>query len=548
MTDDNDHNQPARPGRFRRAGKMPAVEVPDLPAGDRREPDHHPQTSNPGDTPELRVDPKDRPADAPTGEPATVVIHRTGWGAVLLALLAIAIAVGTALLPILKPRLLAQFGDIPAVAFLLGPKDGRDAALQALRGDLTAVDGRVAAAEQKTGDAVGRLDAIETRLKEQAASVAPLPADATPEQVQAWSATLASRLDAAEAAAREAQAGLDAATARLTAFEERVAAVGATDGNIRGMAERLGAVESMATQTGDTLVATQAEVSVLTQEVAAGKAEATKLAEDAAATQMRLTQIGEGVESGKSELAALKTGLDEAKQAAAAAQSTATETKAAAEQLATRMAALEARADQIAQSVDASGAKLAAIEETTQARNDGLHTARLTQAIFHLSDALETHKPFVREIAFLRSVAADDARLGPLVEPIVVYADSGVATNAELRDSFSAIVAPKLLSIADDSRPWLDQLRSWVSSAIAPEPAPQPLTGVDPTRQIVNGAVRSLAEDDLLTAVELLSRLEGPAGVLTQRWLAEAHARLTLDQTREKLAGLAMEMLQPEKP
>ncbi|MGE4221504.1 MAG: mitofilin family membrane protein [Alphaproteobacteria bacterium] len=493
----------------------------------------------------MRVDPKDRPADAPAGEPKTVIVRRTSWGAVLLSLIAIAIAVGTLLLPVIKPRLLARFGDIPAVAFILGPKDNRDQAFATVRTDLAALEGRVAAAEQKTAAATGRLDAVETQVKDQlSAAIPPLPANATPEQVQDWSATLVQRFEAAETAAREAQSRLETAEAKLAEIDGKVSSVD----ELRAMTERLGSVETTATQAGDALTAAKADVAGLMQELSTAKAETAKLTESAGGMQSSLTQLEAGLEGSKTETAALKTNLEEVKQAAAAAQATADQVKTAMDALTARATALEARADQIAQTAEANGTKLSAIEESTQSRNSALDTARMTQAIFHLSDALETHKPFAREVAFLRSVAAGDERIAPLVEPVVVYADTGVATNAELRDSFSAIVAPKLLSISDDSRPWLDQLRSWLSSAISPEPAPQPLTGVDPARQIVNGAIRALAEDDLLTAVELLSRLQGPAEVLAQRWLAEAHARMTLDQTREKLATLAMEMLQPAKP
>ena len=545
MTDDNDQNQPSRSGRFRRTGKIPAVEVPDLSTSNRRDGDQHLQNPNLGETPELRVDPKDRAADAPQGEPTTVIVRRTSWVAVLLSLIAIAIAVGTLLLPIVKPRLLARFGNIPAVAFLLGPKDNRDQMFGTFRADMSALETRLAATEQKADSTVGRLNTVEAHIQEQqTAAVQALPAGATPEQVQEWSATLAQRLEAAETTAREAQSRLEAAEAKLAEIDGKITAVD----ELRGMTDRLGSVETTATQAGDSLTAAKAEVAVLTQDLAASKAEIAKLSEAATTMQASLTQFSEGVESNKGELAALKTGLEEVKQVATASQSSGNEIKASTDALTTRTSALEVRVEEVAQSVDSAGTKLSAIEESTRSRNSALDTARTTQAIFHLSDALETHKPFAREVAFLRGVAENDDRIMPLIEPIVVYSDTGVATNAELRDSFSAIVAPKLLSISDDTRPWLDQLRSWLSTAISPEPAPQPLTGMDPARQIVNGAIRALAEDDLMTAVELLSRLEGPAGVLSQRWLAEAHARMTLDQTREKLAGLAMEMLQPAKP
>lgn len=516
MSDQGERREPAKK-RLRKkatAAGLPGVEAPaaetsetdsetGAAAGDTisRAPDAGPASAadeTPRAAPDLRSDARDESQAAPTPRVVEKVIvkRRGGWFASLVALLALAVAVFTLLLPTAKPLLQERYGHIAPVAFVLGQKTELDRLreqIQQLGGEAAALEKRLATEEANSADTatqMSRLDAIfgdagAARAAPAAGAALPgVTAGASAEEQQAWREAVSSRIDAL---------AVDFATV-ITLQQQNAEAIAAT-------LEKLAAVESMGEQ-----------VSALAQRI-------------------------DGVDSG---IAGMQPVLSSLQEAAEKASALAAEVSTLSE----RLNSFEGQAEAAGTAMIAAEARVAALEEVISGWKSAIDNVRLSQAMFHLADVLETHDAFSREAAFVRELAAEDEaladRVAGLLEPLMVYAESGVATRAELRDSFSAIVAPKLIAVSDDGRSWIGQMRSWLGGMIAAETISA--APADPTRQLVTTASRALSEDDLDLAIEAIGRLEGPAAMVAQRWLVEAEARRILDSQVAGFTALGMEL------
>lgn len=436
-----------------------------------------------------------------------VIVKRGGgWFATLVALLALAVAVFTLLLPSVQPWLQARYGHIGPVGFVLGQKSEMDR----LREQFARMD-------RQTGELAKRLDAEEATSSSAAERMARLDA--------------IFGSGAASGTAPVAGAGLPGVSAEATPAEQQ-AWRDAVSGRIDALAVDFAAVIALQQKTAE-------DVAALSE----GLTGVEPLGDEVKALLQRLDQGDAQVAETRAAIAALTETVEPLRQADADASAKAEAIASEVAALATRLDGLETQAKAADASVMEAIGKMSALEEVIGGWKSAIDNLRLSQAMFHLTDVLETHAVFSREIAYVRNISQDGAlsqRIGALLEPLAVYADSGVATRAELRDSFSAIVAPKLLAVSNDARPWLDRMRSWVGGMIAAETVAA--SAGDPTRQLVSTASRALSEDDLDLAIEAIGRLEGQPAMVAQRWLVEAQARRVLDTQSTGLAALGMEL------
>jgi hypothetical protein len=211
------------------------------------------------------------------------------------------------------------------------------------------------------------------------------------------------------------------------------------------------------------------------------------------------------------------------------------------------MPLIDKRLSQLEVFAGAAEARIVASEGVIRHDRSALEVARLALAILQLNTSTQTHKPFTREIDLVRRLASGNTAVLAPLDVLTSAADTGVATMAELRDSFSAILVPKLKSLADGGdRPWSERMREWVSSAIAPNGQKQ--GEKDPNLRFINGATQKLAEDDLKGAIDLLTRLEGPPATIAQRWMIEAKTRLAVDNASEALFNASLDLLGGRMP
>ncbi|KOR28910.1 hypothetical protein TI04_09930 [Achromatium sp. WMS2] len=174
-----------------------------------------------------------------------------------------------------------------------------------------------------------------------------------------------------------------------------------------------------------------------------------------------------------------------------------------------------------------------------------LRALRLAMAIMQLSIVIRSDRPFGRELKLVQQLGSGDVKLQDQLSSISASADTGVATVAQLRDSFSVLILPKLQPIFEDSPgTWIGEFWSGFTAVLNPFAAKAtPDVRLSVARGLVESATARLYEDNLGAAVDLLARLDGAAGTFVMRWLVEANARLRLDAVYEELVDMNMQLL-----
>lgn len=169
---------------------------------------------------------------------------------------------------------------------------------------------------------------------------------------------------------------------------------------------------------------------------------------------------------------------------------------------------------------------------------------QLAVAVLQLGIAIRTYKPFDREFNLVRQLSMEMPQLRVPLDNLVHYAATGVATVAELRDSFGVLLLPKLYTIADtEDASWSSQIWAWGWAALIPWQTASSQIPINLTRALIKSAMDRLSEDDLKGALDLVVRLNGPAATVTARWLKEANNRLAVDVAMDTISNLCMTLL-----
>ena len=163
-------------------------------------------------------------------------------------------------------------------------------------------------------------------------------------------------------------------------------------------------------------------------------------------------------------------------------------------------------------------------------------------AALQLRDLTRTTSPFAREVAAAQALAGDNADLLAALKLLAAEADHGVATVAELRDNFSAIVAPRLAAVAAANRPPITaQAWGWVQSLFAATASAG--ATVDRNAAVIALAARSLDQGQLEAAVHQLVLLEDEAALVAAEWLKNASVRLAADKAIATVMSQALDQL-----
>jgi hypothetical protein len=443
--------------------------------------------------PEKPPAPAPQPAPQPIRE--KVIIKKKSGLAVFISLLALMGAAAAIAMPGIRPWVKANYGNHPVVAFIIGPKSEGEIlreSIAGLRMQLDSVTKRIETDETSVASivaSVAKLDAAHEGIMSRLQSVTPMPPAGASLQggnsdLTAWAATVFKRIEALEQVSQEAAGRQVALDTRISSVLKRLETVDAFSSNTRSFTDRLAAAE---------------------QAIGATKGAAANAAGAAQTAHVKLEKIDAIIPL------------------------------------------IEKRLSQVEGSTATIEARIGATEGVIKHDRSTLEVARLALAILQLNNSSQTHKPFTREIDLVRRLAGGNTAVLSPLDVLTPAADTGVATMAELRDSFSAILVPKLKSLADGGdRPWSERMREWVSSAIAPNGQRQ--AEKDPNLRFINGATQKLAEDDLKGAIDLLSRLEGPTATIAQRWMIEAKARLAVDAASEALFNASLDLLGGRMP
>lgn len=255
----------------------------------------------------------------------------------------------------------------------------------------------------------------------------------------------------------------------------------------------------------------------------------------------------------REQLSALVPRLDAVENSVASLQKAVDELTARAEQgdtvrtaqLAERIARLETQAGNVTSLVQ----QVRSLELATQTARDAaskLSTSVL--AVGQLTQAVDTGGSFVRELAAVRAIGADDPEMASTAASLEPFATSGVPSLAALRASFpdaaAAISRAEPVTAGDG---WTDKIIDRVASLVSVRrigPAAIGASGVDGT---LAQAEAALADGDLAGTVGALQTLTGPPAAAAQPWLAQARTRLDAEQALAVMQQRAIARLSAAK-
>ncbi len=163
-------------------------------------------------------------------------------------------------------------------------------------------------------------------------------------------------------------------------------------------------------------------------------------------------------------------------------------------------------------------------------------------AALQLRDLTRTGNPFTREVVAAQAMAGQNADLLTTLKGLAADADQGVATVAELRDNFTAVLVPRLAAVAAANRPPITaQAWGWVQSLFTTTASAG--AAVDRNAAVIALAARSLDQGQLEAAVHQLVLLEDEAALVAAEWLKNASVRLATDKAIATVMSQALEQL-----
>lgn len=224
-----------------------------------------------------------------------------------------------------------------------------------------------------------------------------------------------------------------------------------------------------------------------------------------------------------------------------------------------QMSGLDAKVGELAPRLDALAPRLDALDQQVAAlpkSNEQQHAVAMIVAVGELRSALASDKSFAAELSTLNDLTQDDEALRPRLKPIVdklaPMADAGVPTLSQLAAAFPATEiarageAELAGEVTDDN--WLK--RFWrglghsISEVITVRPTGPDVEGDDTLARLARAEAK-LGEGDLAAAVAEVKALTGLAAETAAEWLAQAEARLAIEESAAQLADISTRELAP---
>jgi uroporphyrinogen-III synthase len=432
-------------------------------------------------------------ATTETQQAKTARRQRAGGGSMLLYLVLMLIAAAGVVVsaPLWQPRVSALIGLQQPSAPIT------DNRITALQGDVQALSEKVQAAIDA--------DAMQQAI---GAAVDPINADLAAAKQQLN--TLKSELDSLHAGASDGNPTLsEAPAADLGPIEERL---GKLESALTDTAKRIDEIAS-AQSTGGTTPQPTPDASS---------------AAPAPAPDPRVDTLTSENEALKQQIASLTQRLDQ-------------------------MAGLDAKVGELAPRIDALDQQVAGLPKGGEQQR----AVALIVAIGELRSALASDKSFAAELSTLGDLTQNDETLRPRLKPIVdsltPMADAGVPTLSQLAAGFPtteiarAGEADLAGEVSDDN--WLK--RFWrglghsISEVITVRPTGPDVEGDDTLARLARAEAK-LGEGDLSGAVTEVRGMKGLAAEVSAEWLAQAEARLAIEQAAAQLADISTRELAPQ--
>src|SRR5688500_2249118 len=224
-----------------------------------------------------------------------------------------------------------------------------------------------------------------------------------------------------------------------------------------------------------------------------------------------------------------------------------------------QMSGLDAKVGELAPRLDALAPRLDALDQQVASlpkSNEQQHAVAMIVAVGELRSALAGDKSFAAELSTLNDLTQDDEALRPRLKPIVdrlsPMAEAGVPTLSQLAAAFPATEiarageAELAGEVTDDN--WLK--RFWrglghsISEVITVRPTGPDVEGDDTLARLARAEAK-LGEGDLAAAVAEIKALTGLAAETAAEWLAQAEARLAIEEAAAQLADISTRELAP---
>ena len=224
-----------------------------------------------------------------------------------------------------------------------------------------------------------------------------------------------------------------------------------------------------------------------------------------------------------------------------------------------QMSGLDAKVGELGPRLEALAPRLDALDQQVAAlpkSNEQQHAVAMIVAVGELRSALASDKSFAAELSTLNDLTHDDdvlrPRLKPIVDKLAPLADAGVPTLSQLAAAFPATEiarageAELAGEVTDDN--WLK--RFWrglghsISEVITVRPTGPDVEGDDTLARLARAEAK-LGEGDLAAAVAEMKALTGLAAETAAEWLAQAEARLAIEESAAQLADISTRELAP---
>lgn len=209
--------------------------------------------------------------------------------------------------------------------------------------------------------------------------------------------------------------------------------------------------------------------------------------------------------------------------------------------LVARVAQLEASLARVADAAARAEATAADLRQAQALR--GPQGERFVAAALLLQASIATPRPWIREYQAMAALAPEGALPAPLVEVLVSHAARGLPTEADLRERFVAL-APQLAARAprqgdafDSTLGLLRGAAAGIGLAAPPPPSDQ--------EQAIAGVAQHLRRGNLAAAVADASALDPGLQPLLAGWLAQARARLAVEQAVQETLLRALSRAAP---
>jgi len=224
-----------------------------------------------------------------------------------------------------------------------------------------------------------------------------------------------------------------------------------------------------------------------------------------------------------------------------------------------QMSGLDAKVGELAPRIDALTPRLDALDQQVASLPKGNEQQRavaLIVAVGELRSALASDKSFSAELSTLTDLTQNDETLRPRLKPIIdrltPMAEAGVPTLSQLAAGFPATEiarageADLAAEVTDDN--WFK--RFWrglghsISEVITVRPTGPDVEGDDTLARLARAEAK-LGEGDLAGAVAEVRSMKGLAAEMAAEWLAQAEARLAIEEGAAQLADISTRELAP---